>query len=66
MKILFIGSRLYDDVDFYVKQKGIESILTEDISQRISSIIITKSIPIISIIIIQHLFQGIGIISSIL
>ena len=29
MKILFIGSRLYDDVDFYVKKKGIESILTE-------------------------------------
>lgn len=29
MKILFIGSRLYDDVDYYVKEKGIESILTE-------------------------------------
>ena len=29
MKILFIGSRLYDDVDWYVKSKGIESILTE-------------------------------------
>ena len=29
MKILFIGSRLYDDVDFYVREKGIESILTE-------------------------------------
>ena len=24
MKILFIGSRLYDDVDYFVKQKGIE------------------------------------------
>ena len=29
MKILFIGSRLYDDLDWYVKSKGIESILTE-------------------------------------
>ncbi len=29
MKILFIGSRLYDDVDYYVKRKNIESILTE-------------------------------------
>lgn len=29
MKILFIGSRLYDDVDFYVREKNIESILTE-------------------------------------
>lgn len=29
MKILFIGSRLYDDVDFYVKRKNIESFLTE-------------------------------------
>lgn len=29
MKILFIGSRLYDDIDWYVKDKGIESILTE-------------------------------------
>ena len=29
MKILFIGSRLYDDVDWYVKEKGIESVLTE-------------------------------------
>ena len=29
MKILFIGSRLYDDIDWYVKSKGIESILTE-------------------------------------
>ena len=29
MKILFIGSRLYDDVDYYVKEKNIYSILTE-------------------------------------
>ena len=29
MKILFIGSRLYDDIDYYVRKKGIESILTE-------------------------------------
>lgn len=29
MKILFIGSRLYDDVDWYVRKKGIESVLTE-------------------------------------
>ena len=29
MKILFIGSRLYDDIDWYVKSKGIESVLTE-------------------------------------
>ena len=29
MKLLFIGSRLYDDLDWYVKEKGIESILTE-------------------------------------
>ena len=29
MKLLFIGSRLYDDVDWYVKSKGIESVLTE-------------------------------------
>ena len=29
MKILFIGSRLYDDVDWYVRSKGIESVLTE-------------------------------------
>ena len=29
MKILFIGSRLYDDLDWYVKSKGIESVLTE-------------------------------------
>ena len=29
MKILFIGSRLYDDIDWYVKSKNIESVLTE-------------------------------------
>lgn len=29
MKILFIGSRLYDDVDFYVREKDIESVLTD-------------------------------------
>lgn len=29
MKLLFIGSRLFDDIDWYVKSKGIESVLTE-------------------------------------
>ncbi|WP_432645683.1 ATP-grasp domain-containing protein [Methanobrevibacter sp.] len=29
MKLLFIGSRLYDDIDWYVKRKNIESVLTE-------------------------------------
>lgn len=29
MKLLFIGSRLFDDVDYYLKEKGIESLLTE-------------------------------------
>ena len=29
MKILFIGSRLYDDIDYYVRENGIESIITE-------------------------------------
>ena len=29
MKILFIGARLFDDVDFYLKENQIESILTE-------------------------------------
>ena len=29
MKILFIGSRLYDDLDWYVRSKGIESVMTE-------------------------------------
>ena len=29
MKLLFIGSRLYDDIDWYVKSKGVESVLTE-------------------------------------
>lgn len=36
MKILFIGSRLYDDVDYYVKQKGIESVLTESNEEAIN------------------------------
>ena len=29
MKLLFIGSRLYDDLDWYVRSKEIESVLTE-------------------------------------
>lgn len=29
MKLLFIGSRLYDDIDWYVRRKNIESVLTE-------------------------------------
>ncbi len=29
MKILFIGSRLFDDIGYYIKEKGIYSILTE-------------------------------------
>ncbi len=29
MKLLFIGSRLYDDIDWYVRSKDIESVLTE-------------------------------------
>ncbi|MBZ9571284.1 ATP-grasp domain-containing protein [Methanobrevibacter sp. TMH8] len=29
MKILFIGARLFDDVDFYLKENNIESVLTE-------------------------------------
>lgn len=29
MKILFIGSRLFDDVSWYLKQEGITSIVTE-------------------------------------
>ena len=36
MKILFIGSRLYDDIDWYVKGKGIESILTESNEEAIN------------------------------
>ena len=36
MKILFIGSRLYDDIDWYVKRKGIESILTESNEEAIN------------------------------
>ncbi|MCC7554485.1 MAG: ATP-grasp domain-containing protein [Methanobacteriaceae archaeon] len=29
MKILFIGARLFDDISYYLKEKGIHSILTE-------------------------------------
>ena len=29
MKVLFIGSRLYDDVAYHVDKLGIESIITE-------------------------------------
>jgi carbamoylphosphate synthase large subunit len=29
MKILFIGSRLFDDIDYYIKEKNIESVITE-------------------------------------
>ncbi|WP_296808263.1 acetyl-CoA carboxylase biotin carboxylase subunit family protein [uncultured Methanobrevibacter sp.] len=36
MKILFIGSRLYDDIDYYVRQKGIDSILTESNEEAIN------------------------------
>lgn len=36
MKILFIGSRLYDDIDWYVKSKNIESILTESNEEAIN------------------------------
>lgn len=36
MKILFIGSRLYDDIDWYVKEKGIESVLTESNEEAIN------------------------------
>ena len=36
MKILFIGSRLYDDIDYYVRKKGIESILTESNEEAIN------------------------------
>ena len=36
MKILFIGSRLYDDIDWYVRSKGIESVLTESNEQAIN------------------------------
>ena len=36
MKILFIGSRLYDDIDWYVREKGIESILTESNEEAIN------------------------------
>ena len=36
MKLLFIGSRLYDDVDWYVRSKGIESVLTESNEEAIN------------------------------
>lgn len=36
MKILFIGSRLFDDVDFYIKKKGITSLLTESNEEAIN------------------------------
>lgn len=36
MKILFIGSRLYDDIDWYVRSKGIESVLTESNDEAIN------------------------------
>lgn len=36
MKLLFIGSRLYDDIDWYVRSKGIESILTESNDEAIN------------------------------
>ena len=36
MKILFIGSRLYDDIDYYVKDKDIESVLTESNEEAIN------------------------------
>ena len=29
MKVLFIGSRLYDDVAYHVDKLGVESIITE-------------------------------------
>ena len=36
MKLLFIGSRLYDDIDWYVRSKGITSILTESNEEAIN------------------------------
>ncbi|WP_458453714.1 ATP-grasp domain-containing protein [Methanobrevibacter sp.] len=36
MKLLFVGSRLYDDIDWYVKSKGIESVLTESNEEAIN------------------------------
>ena len=36
MKLLFIGSRLYDDIDWYVKSKDIESVLTESNEEAIN------------------------------
>ncbi|MDO5860444.1 acetyl-CoA carboxylase biotin carboxylase subunit family protein, partial [Methanobrevibacter sp.] len=35
-KLLFIGSRLYDDIDWYVRSKGIESVLTESNEEAIN------------------------------
>ena len=36
MKLLFIGSRLYDDLDWYVRSKNIESVLTESNEEAIN------------------------------
>jgi carbamoylphosphate synthase large subunit len=36
MKLLFIGSRLYDDIDWYVRSKNIESVLTESNEEAIN------------------------------
>ena len=36
MKLLFIGSRLYDDIDWYVTRKGIETVLTESNEEAIN------------------------------
>ena len=36
MKLLFIGSRLYDDIDWYVRSKGIDSVLTESNEEAIN------------------------------
>ena len=36
MKVLFIGSRLYDDIDWYVRSKNVESVLTESNEQAIN------------------------------
>ena len=36
MKLLFIGSRLYDDIDWYVREKGIESVLSESNEEAIN------------------------------
>ncbi len=47
MKILFIGSRLYDDVDFYVREKNIESILT-DSNEKASNLDLPDEVIIVS------------------